>query len=557
MRSQFRLIMQAATQTVTAQTRRTIAFTKLSIVSIGLITSSLVPMVAFSGTAHADTDCSPNGVAKSGSSWSLSGGGVNICNHPGDGSSVHVNNRNGQSTLTGTKWECVEMVNRLYLTKGWTTANWYGNGGGSPDGLIYHVPSGSGLTAQFNGSISYIDPGDVITLNYGTFGHAGIIDSISGGTFNILNQNADLTSSAYVSAGSLSGGNATLHMNAWAGYTVQGVIHAPITNPSSSPSTPTAVSRGSNDMDVFYNDGNNNIANYKWNSTTGWSTHSIADTTNNVSGQPAVVSRTNDSTDTFYYTPNHKLMVIGWTASGGWTGPTALLTSGVYGDPAVVARDANNMQVFFNDSSGNIKSIYWTASGGWNTNLQQLYGPDSGGGDPYAITRTTDSMDVFFVKNNENLVHLGWTAASGWNTSDWTTYMVGKPTAITWNSGNDMAAFYKQINNNVGEENWDSTTGWAAQTWVASLSGNPSAVAGVSHTIDNFYRETGGNIVDRYLSGSTWATTNVVGSNSSTSSPFAITRGTTSEEVFYWNGTSFMDANWNTTSQAWSAAQIN
>ena len=117
------------------------------------------------------------------------------------------------------------MVNRLYLTKGWTTANWYGNGGGS-DGLIYHLPSNLSTAAQFNGSISYINPGDVITLNYGTFGHAGIINSVSGTTYNILNQNAQLNSSAVLS-GSLSGGTGTLNMNAWVGYTVQGVIHAP------------------------------------------------------------------------------------------------------------------------------------------------------------------------------------------------------------------------------------------------------------------------------------------------------------------------------------------
>src|SRR5438874_2269970 len=81
----------------------------------------------------------------------LTGGGVNICNHPGDGSNVYVNNVNSQSTLSGTKWECVEMVNRLYLTKGWTTANWHGNGGGT-DGLIYHLPSNLAGAAQFNGS---------------------------------------------------------------------------------------------------------------------------------------------------------------------------------------------------------------------------------------------------------------------------------------------------------------------------------------------------------------------------------------------------------------------
>ncbi len=435
----------------------------------------------------------------------------------------------------------INQILGVNLTSGWGNANNWLN----YNSTTAHYPTDPTSAPRI---------GDVAVWTGGTFGHVAYVAAVNGSTatFDEYNENTDGTfTNNYTSSTHPIG---TLDTHAPNGYIHIGTVGAP----SSSRSTPTAVSRGSNDMDVFYNDGNNNIVNFKWNSTAGWSAHTIADTTNGVSGQPAVVSRTSDSTDTFYYTPTtHKLMNIGWTASGGWTGPNAILTSGVYGDPTVVARDSNDMQVFFNNGSGYIKSIYWTASGGWNTNLQQLYGPGAAG-DPYAITRTSDSMDAFFVKSNENLVHLGWTAASGWNSSDWTTYMVGKPTAITWNSGNDMAAFYEQINGNVGEENWDSSTGWAAQTWAASLSGNPSAVAGVSNTIDNFYRETGGNIVDRYLSGSTWATTNIVGSNGSTSNPFAITRGTTSEEVFYWNGTSLMDNNWNTTSQAWNGgAQIN
>jgi len=168
-------------------------------------------------------------------------------------------------------------------------------------------------------------------------------------------------------------------------------------------------------------------------------------------------------------------------------------------------------------------------------------------------------MEVFFGKNIGNIVHLGWSSAYGWTTQDWGTNspVKGKPTAIVRNGGGDMSSYYQMNNSNVGEEAWDWQYGWSGQYWTASLAGNPSAVAGVSNVIDDFYRETGGNIVDRYFTGSAWATTNVVGSGSATGNPFAITRGTTNEEVFYWNGSHLMDANWNTTSQAWSAAQIN
>jgi len=187
-------------------------------------------MAAFPGTALADTDCSPNGVALSGSSW-LNGSGVNVCNHPGDGSHYCLTisgDPTGSNCLagkvwSGDKWECVEMVNRLYLTERWTNATWVGNG----NTLVNNVPSG--LTKQNNGSISYVNSGDVITLDDGGFGHAGIINSGSS-TVNIINQNADLNSSASINSGSLSSGNAHYNMSAWFGYSVQAFIHHPITH---------------------------------------------------------------------------------------------------------------------------------------------------------------------------------------------------------------------------------------------------------------------------------------------------------------------------------------
>lgn len=193
---------------------------QVALFAIAIHALVVVPMLMPVST-RAVTDCSPHSIRYSASSW-LSGGAVNVCQHPGDNANNYVNNINGQSKLSGTKWECVELVNRLYLTKGWTTNFWTGNG----NTMASNVPSG--LVKQNNGSISYLNPGDVITLEDGGYGHAAIIESINlnTNTITIINQNSqNVTSTAYIETGSLESGNADLHMNGYSGYDVQAVIH--------------------------------------------------------------------------------------------------------------------------------------------------------------------------------------------------------------------------------------------------------------------------------------------------------------------------------------------
>ena len=243
-----RSALQTVTRSATKHTKRTVAFTKLIIVSTGLVATPFVPIIALPSTAHADASCSPNGTFLAGTdpSW-LNGTAVNICNNGSSStddygaSCVTVSGGAGGSGCpSGTvyaaeEWQCVELVNRLYLTKGWTTATWSGNG----NTLVNNVPSG--LTKQNNSSISYVNPGDVITLDDGGFGHAGIINTIDGnGTVHIKNQNtssSNVDSSAYIDSGSLSGGNAHYHMNGWGTYTVQAIVHAPIPQNSVGKST--------------------------------------------------------------------------------------------------------------------------------------------------------------------------------------------------------------------------------------------------------------------------------------------------------------------------------
>jgi hypothetical protein len=162
----------------------------------------IVGLVLFyAAPVHADT------LRLSGSSW-LGGQGVDV-KGDGDGSWNYVN-----GVQSGFKWQCVELINRLYLTKGWISARWTGNG----NQLYANAPSG--LVKQPNGSITNLKPGDVVAMDDGGFGHAAIVNSISGSTVQVVNQN---TQSVYSTA-TLSNGTLSRFLS---NYEVQGVIHAP------------------------------------------------------------------------------------------------------------------------------------------------------------------------------------------------------------------------------------------------------------------------------------------------------------------------------------------
>ena len=331
------------------------------------------------------------------------------------------------------------------------------------------------------------------------------------------------------------------------------VINSP---PPHIPSTPIAVSRSASTMDVFYNDGNNHIVNYFW-GTNGWQSGNWSD--NNIAGQPTVIDRTSNNLDVFYRTTDGKLRYRAWTASNGWGNVVTMVSSGVGGDPWALARDSNHMQIFYLTTSGQMASINWDINLGWNLTPQILYNAGATT-DPVAVSRNTDSMEVFFGKNNGNLVHVYWSSEKGWQIEDFSAGngVDGRPTAIVRNGGNDMSVYYKeQKSGKVAEEFWDINNGWGWQDWTASLAGIPSAIPGISNTIDDFYKESGGNIVDRYFSSCGWCTTNIVNPGGSTGNPTAIVRGGTSIEVFYWDGTALMDANWNTSSQTWAVGKLN
>ncbi len=125
----------------------------------------------------------------------------------------------GRIVTDGYAWQCVELVDRLYLSKGWISSAWRGNG----NQMFYTAPRY--LRRQRQGHITYLHAGDVVSFDspWGGYGHAAVIAAVRHGYVTIINQNtnrSETISHAYIRRG-------RLLMIGWRGWRVIGVVHRP------------------------------------------------------------------------------------------------------------------------------------------------------------------------------------------------------------------------------------------------------------------------------------------------------------------------------------------
>jgi hypothetical protein len=212
-----------------------VAFVGLSMVSVAVpllpaaAVTSHSPLVVRSDMRHAPATTTCTGPGDFGTQYLSSawpGGFTGVPVHS-NGSATYSSNcynyvttPSGKSVKSGMEWQCVELVNRLYLTRGWISTTWNGDG----DQLYSTAPSVGLTNEEKQGSITYLAPGDVISFNGPIAGgHAAVVSKVSGSSITLVNQNTP--SSSTLSTATFSNGN--LVMNGWKGYTPIGVIHAP------------------------------------------------------------------------------------------------------------------------------------------------------------------------------------------------------------------------------------------------------------------------------------------------------------------------------------------
>jgi CHAP domain len=139
--------------------------------------------------------------------------------------------------IAGQRWQCVELVNRLYLTRGWIRSAWIGDGGR----LFATAPAN--LAKDANGSIRSVSPGDVVSIRERhngkprPYGHVAVINTtgtVTSGTIPLVNQNGGSKRSVIVTSyATLANGTLTLAGGSGWSYSIVGVVHAPSSGQSS------------------------------------------------------------------------------------------------------------------------------------------------------------------------------------------------------------------------------------------------------------------------------------------------------------------------------------
>ncbi len=218
--------MQTAFTLSKLRRQTAVAITALLLSCAGLIIAPATASAVTASCTPLPVTTTPDGaVLLPGTCW-LGGQGVDVKSSTQDGSPTSA-------------YQCVELVTRLYDTRGWGTGSWpYANGN-----TIWQTHR-AGLTGQTQGQITYLSPGDAISLNVvppggpaEPDGHVGIVDTITrnaAGTYSIVfvSQN-----SFAVQRQATWDGSSSITIPGGGGWTypVTGVLHRPIAVPPTLP----------------------------------------------------------------------------------------------------------------------------------------------------------------------------------------------------------------------------------------------------------------------------------------------------------------------------------
>lgn len=190
----------------------------LTIAVLSALIASLFTLVASAPSAFAGNEPPFGTLQVAGSSW-LQGAGVvdrNGVNSYSNGDTSYVS-RDYSTPAVGMRWQCIELAQRLYQDKGWSSGRWGVNAYG-----IYGL---AGFQSHPNNGTYTPVPGDMIIHGTSDPGHVAIVDRISGNTLYAVEQNvASIANNNGVATYTISNG-----VLSRSGLTlpIRGIVHDP------------------------------------------------------------------------------------------------------------------------------------------------------------------------------------------------------------------------------------------------------------------------------------------------------------------------------------------
>lgn len=450
----------------------------------------------------------------SGSSWAGGFGVDSRSNGAYEGTTTScggfVTDLNANPPQYGEGWQCVELAQRMYNTRGWYSGLFAGVSYASQ---IYTSAAQNGWTTMANGSITLgnIVPGDMLVTNEGTAGHVMLVDSISGNTIKVVDQNAGDGGRDTVtfSNGSLSDGS----------YSFSGVVHSPknTLGALNTSSSPVVDVKSDDSTDVFIVGTEGNLYHKWWTTTGGWSSWANRGSPgSNLIGTANVLLKPDDTVDIFAPAANGSLYHIWKIPGSNWSGWAGLgRPSGVnlVGIPAVDVKTDGSNDVFILGSDGNLWYDTWSSATGWS-GWNNLSKPTTLTGSVNVIHKPDDTLDVFAVGTNGALYHKWLVPGSAW--SGWAglsnpsgVMLAGRPSlAIKSDGSNDV--FLLGSDGNLWHKWWTSSGGWSSWTNQSkpstSLVGTANLILKPDDTEDVFALGSNGSLYHTWkIPGSPWS----------------------------------------------------
>ena len=160
----------------------------------------------------------------------MSNGSANVYCDP-DKDPAKCKNFDAAGRYTGVRWQCVELAQRVWIENKWADASFGVDAAG-----IWAWAKSKKLTTTDNGKLSAsgISPGDLVvwTTNEGEHGHVAVVDTVSGSSVNIKEQNWGFDhqsgqSTLTLQSGYLSGHGMTDSAANASKLFIAGVVHHP------------------------------------------------------------------------------------------------------------------------------------------------------------------------------------------------------------------------------------------------------------------------------------------------------------------------------------------
>jgi hypothetical protein len=476
--------------------------------------------LALAATPHtASAQQSWGSVLIGGGNW-LQGQGVNVywngtpaCNTSYVGGNSYTT-YNGTSYYTGLEYQCVELPQRLYTTKGWYLGSWGDNA------FQFYTRPVSGMVTHANGSGYIPVPGDLVvwgSISTDPNGHIAVVNFVDDQFVYVCEENACNSGTSALSRSGTDGS----YFDRTDGTLVgdcSGCVHYPgnplvnFNNPHINP----CVARTSDGRMELFAIGTSGLLyhNYQTSANGAWSGWiALGTTTWSQDSLPAVGVNSDGRLEVFLVGLNGEVYHIyqltpGSSASANWSSFSVLQSSFISQIAKLaVSKMANgSLDLFITGTDGVLYHSY--QSGGAWTSWASL-GGSWGPGTDIAVANEKDGREeVFMVGFTGQLYHNWQTAANSANWNGWVSLSGAvSPTvriAVGANAdgrleaftlGTDGIAYCKSQNTVNNTTSWSSWTGMGG-SWETDA--KPVVASDVNGDMELFLIGHTGNVYHNY-----------------------------------------------------------